>query len=119
VTLVAFLGHPAFHWGAAGFGMVVGWNVYYVNRYRKDVVIGDLAGLVGAVGGAGVMAFFDEKTVAFAFYGFGLAVGFFGYFLVLLLFVALSKAVTIDFFLGTTDGVKPMGDRAKGFDPPL
>ena len=119
MTIVAFLGHPAFHWGAAGFGLVMGWNAYYINRYRKNVVVGDLAGLAGAVGGAGVMALFDDKTVAFAFYGFGLAVGFFGYFLVLLLFVIGSKAVTIDFFLGTTDGVKPMGERAKGFDPPL
>jgi hypothetical protein len=30
--------------GAFAFGAVIGWNTYFINRYGKDVVIGDLAG---------------------------------------------------------------------------
>lgn len=121
MTLVAFLGHPALHWGALGFGMVVGWNAYFINRYRKDVVIGDLAGLIGAVGGAAVLSLFDAQTTAFGFYGFGLAVGFFGYFVVLLVFVWISPLKTVEFFLGTAEGQKPMfaGEPERKFDPPL
>lgn len=31
-------------------GAVIGWVLYYINRYRKDVVIGDLATIAGAIG---------------------------------------------------------------------
>jgi len=27
-----------------GFGAIVGWTAHFINRYRKDILIGDLAG---------------------------------------------------------------------------
>jgi len=37
--------------GAGGFGAVVGWYVYYINRWRKDdVQLSDIVTLIGAIG---------------------------------------------------------------------
>ena len=38
--------------GAALFGVVIGWFLYYINRYRKsDLQISDITTLLGALGG--------------------------------------------------------------------
>jgi hypothetical protein len=38
--------------GAGGFGALIGWYVYYINRYRRaDVQLSDIVTLVGAIGG--------------------------------------------------------------------
>jgi hypothetical protein len=126
--MVAFLAaavphETALKWGAFAFGAVVGWNAYYINRYRKDVVIGDLAAVIAAVGGSAVLTLFPAKSLAFAFYGFGLALGFFGYFGVLLVLVVLSPNVGIDWILlgkrKTAQDDKPML-RERGMpEPPL
>ena len=82
-------------WGAFSFGVVLGWFLYYVNRYRKsEVGLGDLVTLLGAIGGGSVTALFgDAKTNLFGAYGVGLAVGFFAYFVTLIVLVSLSKGV--------------------------
>lgn len=86
--------------GALGFGLIIGWYVYYINRYRKgDVQLGDITTLIAAIGGAAVLALFPEKTDLFGFYGIGLAVGFFGYFLSLIFMVGSSKNFSVDWFL--------------------
>lgn len=86
--------------GAGGFGAVVGWYVYYINRYRQgDVQLSDVVTLVGAIGGAAIMALFPAKSDLFGAYGIGLAVGFFGYFFALIVMVALSKKFAIEWFL--------------------
>jgi hypothetical protein len=86
--------------GAAGFGAIIGWYVYYINRYRKgDVQVSDIVTLVGAIGGAAITALFDRKTDLFGAYGIGLFAGFFGYFLVLIILVGVSKNFDSDFFL--------------------
>jgi hypothetical protein len=86
--------------GAAGFGAIVGWNLYYINRYRRDEVhLSDLVTLIGAIGGAAVTALFPAKTVLFGAYGIGLAIGFFGYFAMLLIFVKKSPAFGVEWFL--------------------
>jgi hypothetical protein len=86
--------------GAACFGVVIGWFTYYVNRYRSGPVrLADLGTMIGAVGGAAVMALFPAKTKLFAAYGVGLALGFFGYFVVLLVLVAVSREFTVEWFL--------------------
>jgi hypothetical protein len=86
--------------GAMSFGIVIGWYVYYINRYRKaDVQLSDVVTLVGAVGGGAILALFPAKTDLFGAYGLGLGIGFFSYFVVLLLFVAASKRFGIEFFL--------------------
>jgi len=96
--------------GAGGFGCIIGWYVYYINRYRKgDVQLSDLVTLIGVIGGGSILALFDAKTDLFGAYGIGLFIGFFGYFLVLLLLVGISRNFNADWFL---DGrrIKPKGD---------
>jgi hypothetical protein len=92
-----------FNWqiaGAFAFGLVLGWNVYFVNRYRKgDISFGDIMTLVGVVGGAAVLALFPTNTDLFGAYGVGLGVGFFAYFLSLLAMVRNSPNFDSDWFL--------------------
>jgi hypothetical protein len=86
--------------GAGGFGAVVGWFVYYINRYRKaDVNLSDLVALIGAIGGAAILALFPAKSDLFGAYGVGLAAGFFGYFVVLLVMVRISDKFAVEWFL--------------------
>lgn len=87
-------------WGAFAFGLVIGWYLYYVNRYRKDgVQLADAITLVGAVGGGAVLSLFPAESDLFGAYGIGLAAGFFGYFLVLVVLVARSKQISWEWFL--------------------
>ena len=87
-------------WGAFCFGTIIGWYVYYINRYRKsDVQLGDLVTIIGIIGGGAIMALFPAKTELFGAYGIGLAIGFFGYFLVLIILVSISKNFNVDWFL--------------------
>jgi hypothetical protein len=88
--------------GAGGFGTIIGWYIYYINRYRKgDVQFSDITTLVGVIGGGAVTSLFgDAKQALFGAYGVGLFCGFFGYFLALLVLVAASKgAFTWTWFL--------------------
>jgi hypothetical protein len=86
--------------GAAAFGAIVGWFVYFINRYRTEGVhFSDLVTLIGVIGGAAILKLFDTGTDLFGAYGIGLAVGFFGYFLVLVGLVSRSKNFTFDWFL--------------------
>jgi hypothetical protein len=76
--------------GAAAFGALIGWYVYYINRYRKsDVQFSDLTTVIGILGGAAVLNLFPSQTSLFGAYGIGLFVGFFGYFASLLLLIRL------------------------------
>jgi hypothetical protein len=92
-------------WGAALFGVVIGWYVYYVNRYRRsDVQLTDIVTVVGAIGGAAILRLFNAGTDLFGAYGIGLAAGFFAYFLVLLILVLISSlrkdgSFTFEWFL--------------------
>jgi uncharacterized BrkB/YihY/UPF0761 family membrane protein len=87
-------------WGAGFFGVVIGWYVYFINRYRKDdVTLSDIVTLLGAIGGAAVLALFPSGSILFGAYGIGLFVGFFLYFLVLIFLVGISKNFDVDYFL--------------------
>lgn len=90
--------------GALCFGAVIGWFTYSVNRHRPEVSITDVLVIVGAVGGGTILTLFPEETVLFAAYGIGLAIGFFGYFLVLVVLVLRGKGWTMEWFL---DGRRP------------
>jgi len=91
--------------GAGGFGAVVGWYVYYINRWRKDdVQLSDIVTLIGAIGGAAVLALFPAKSELFGAYGIGLASGFFMYFFVLVILVARAPNFSAAWFL---DGRAP------------
>jgi len=86
--------------GAGGFGAVLGWYLFFLNRYRAgDVALGDLVTVVGAIGGAAILALFPSESDLFGAYGIGLAIGFFGYFLVLVGLVARSDSFGIEWFL--------------------
>ena len=86
--------------GALGFGMIIGWYVYYINRYRKgDVQFSDLTTVIGIIGGGAVLSLFPAQTDLFGAYGIGLALGFFGYFGVLIMMVNRSPNFSIDWFL--------------------
>ena len=107
--------------GAGLFGVVIGWFSYFVNRHRReDVKLTDVAGLLGAIGGGAVLALFPSGTDLFGAYGIGLAVGFFAYFVVLVVLVARSPGWTSEWFLDgrrpalastqqATDGSRPLG----------
>jgi len=86
--------------GAAGFGLIIGWYVYYLNRYRKgDVQLSDIVTVIGAIGGAAVLALFPAGTDLFGAYGIGLAIGFFGYLFFLIILTNISKNFNVDWFL--------------------
>lgn len=120
--IVATAAHVgALKWGAFAFGSVIGWNLYFVNRYRKLESIGlsDVTTLIGALGGTAILALFPAKTQNFAFYGFGLAAGFFAYFLILVAFVVASKDVKLSWFLTGAKGQQPMLAPGDGLPPPF
>jgi hypothetical protein len=97
--------------GAGGFGAIIGWYVYYINRYRgDDVQLSDIVTLVGILGGGAILAIFPARTDLFGAYGIGLCVGFFSYFVLLWIWVGVSKNFDIDWFL---DGRRK--DLAEGF----
>jgi hypothetical protein len=86
--------------GAGGFGTLIGWYVYYINRYRKaDVQLSDLVTLIGVLGGGAILAIFPARSDLFGAYGIGLFAGFFGYFIVLIFLVGTSKNFDTDWFL--------------------
>ena len=94
--------------GAGGFGALIGWYVYYINRWRKDdVQLSDIVTLIGAIGGAAVLALFPAKTDLFGAYGIGLFAGFFTYFLVLIILVNRAPGFDAAWFL---DGRAPALD---------
>jgi hypothetical protein len=86
--------------GAGGFGAVLGWLVFYINRQRnEEVKLNDLVTLLGVVGGSAVLALFPASTDLFGAYGIGLAAGFFQYFFTLAFFVRRSQNFDSDWFL--------------------
>src|SRR2546430_17072246 len=89
--------------GSFSFGAVLGWNAYFINRYRKDVVIGDLAAVVSAIGGRARLALFKAKTALFAFFPTGLGVGFFCYFILLIILWIRSQKYRLHWLL-TAEG---------------
>jgi len=87
-------------WGALCFGTVIGWFLYFVNRYRRsEASFTDITTVIGAIGGAAVTALFSRDGTLFGAYGIGLAVGFFSYFLILVVMVAMSRNFGVDYFL--------------------
>jgi len=90
-------------WGAFGIGFVLGWCTQFTNRHRDktSVQLGDLAVLLGVIGGAAVTSLFGEASgVLFANYGIGLLTGFLSYLVVLVVLVLNSKGeFTLSWFL--------------------
>lgn len=71
--------------GAIFFGVLIGWMAYWILRLRADAfVFSALITILGVVGGAAVMALFKSE-VLFGWYSVGLVVGFFAYFVAVLM----------------------------------
>ncbi len=86
--------------GAGAFGAMIGWFVYYINRYRTgEVSFADITTLVGTIGGAAILALFKQDSTLFAGYGIGLFAGFFTYFIVLNMQVRKSANFDVDWFI--------------------
>ena len=90
--------------GAGAFGAIIGWFIYFLNRYRSgEVQFSDLTTLIGIIGGASILKLFgsggsnaaqpDGSSALFGAYGIGLFLGFFGYFFTLIWFVKNSKGI--------------------------
>ncbi|MBI3544083.1 MAG: hypothetical protein HY075_12500 [Deltaproteobacteria bacterium] len=89
--------------------MIIGWYLYYINRYRgDDIKLTDLGTVLGVIGGGAVLALFPAKTDLFAAYGIGLCVGFFAYFILLAALVRKSKHYDATWFI---DGLPKDSDR--------
>ena len=87
-------------WGAGCFGAILGWYLYFINRYRTGAVdFGDLVTIIGIVGGGAILSLFPSGTDLFGAYGIGLAVGFFGYYIILVGMVTRSPNFDADYFL--------------------
>jgi hypothetical protein len=73
--------------GAICFGIVVGWVTYRTLRRSTEAVsLGNIAAVIGAVGGGTVVAVYKPSTDAFGYYSIGLAIGFFAYLIVASIF---------------------------------
>jgi hypothetical protein len=83
------------HLGAACFGAVIGWLTYFTIRYKKEHAISDLSAVIAALGGGAILHLFTKESETFSWYAIGLAIGFFGYVLVLLLIGLFSKQLTL------------------------
>lgn len=72
------------------FGLIIGWVTYRTLRRKAEgVALGDIAAVIGALGGATVVALF--KAAGFDSYCIGLAIGFFAYFVMGILIGKWSK----------------------------
>ena len=80
--------------GAFWFGVVIGFITYRTLRHKKDSGISDIAAVIGAVGGAAIVALFPADSSRFDSYAIGLAVGFFLYLGIALLLSGPQKTAT-------------------------
>ena len=109
--------------GAGAFGAVVGWLLYFLNRYRsEDVRLADLVTVIGALGGGAILALFPAESELFGAYGIGLFAGFFGYLGVLGLLVRGSSSFDREYFIDgrrkrPPPGIETGGPVAMGPDP--
>jgi hypothetical protein len=76
-------------WGALSIGFVIGWTLAFVNRYvaKSDIKIEYLIGVIGAILGTVVIAFFSNNYGLLGPYGVGVAIGLIVYFILVKVFV--------------------------------
>lgn len=81
--------------GAVLFGLVIGWITYRTLVRREGAAaLSDIATVIGAVGGAAVLAIFDDDRL-FGLYAIGLAIGFFAYLAIFFAINGRSKTGTV------------------------
>jgi hypothetical protein len=86
--------------GAFAFGVIIGWRLYFTDRYRTAAIdFGDISTVISIIGGGAILALFQSGTDLFGAYGIGLAIGFFSYHMRLASLVRRSPNFDDDFFL--------------------
>jgi hypothetical protein len=86
--------------GAFAFGVIIGWRLYFTDRYRTAAIdFGDISTVISIIGGGAILALFQSGTDLFGAYGIGLAIGFFAYHGRLSSLVRRSPNFDDDFFL--------------------
>lgn len=104
--------------GAGSFGFVMGWQLYFVNRYRGDgVSLADLGAVLAVIGGSAVLALFPAESDLFGAYGIGLVAGFLSYFLILAVLVARSPDFSREWFLDGRRKTPAAGETTEGAAP--
>jgi uncharacterized membrane protein YeaQ/YmgE (transglycosylase-associated protein family) len=77
--------------GALCFGLVIGWVAYRtLRRTKEESTLADITTVIGAVGGAAVTALFKVGAL-FGMYCIGLAIGFFAYLVIALVFTGKKE----------------------------
>jgi NhaP-type Na+/H+ or K+/H+ antiporter len=73
-------------YGALCFGLVIGWVTHRtLRRTKSETTLADISAVIAAVGGAAVTALFKVGAI-FGAYSIGLAIGFFAYFIIAMIF---------------------------------
>jgi uncharacterized membrane protein YeaQ/YmgE (transglycosylase-associated protein family) len=115
--------------GSIGFGMVIGWVTYYTMRKNtKERTLADITVIISALVGPAVLAVFPapsdaSKQTLFGYYGIGLAIGFFLYYILFVLMLWKAPAKVLNAMLGAqvtaaagapqTTGTDIMADEGK------
>lgn len=92
--------------GAFCFGLVMGWVTYRTLRRSAQTAIGDIASVIGAIGGATVVGLFPKDNPSFGLYCIGLTIGFF-YYRQQAMKVATAEGKSVDEWLGGRSGQVP------------
>ena len=94
--------------GAITFGIVMGWVTHRTLRRQETTQIGDIAAVIGALGGAAVLRLYPSGSGLFDSYAIGLAIGFFAY-LAMAFVVAPRgrKSESVGLWLGSQAGDTP------------
>lgn len=98
------------HFGAAAFGIVIGWMTYRTLAHKEKTDWGDLSTVIGTVGGAAVLSLFPAQTSLFGVYAFGLFLGFFGYYCAFLIIARKARVSWLNILTGKRVGALLMED---------
>ena len=109
-------------YGSIGFGMVIGWVTYYTMRKNtKERTLADITVIISALVGPAVLAVFPspatDKTTMFGYYGIGLAIGFFLYYIFFMLVLWKAPARMLGGIINM-DVTGPSGTPAAPGAPP-
>lgn len=75
--------------GALWFGVIIGWITYRtLRRATASPTVSDIGSVAGAIGGAALTKLFANT---FDEYCIGLAIGFFGYFIIAIVISYIEK----------------------------
>jgi hypothetical protein len=101
--------------GAFFFGLVIGWVTYRTLRRSSVSGLSDIATVIGAVGGGAVTGLLSKESGAFGSYSVGLAIGFFLYLFIAVLFSRKAgKGKAVDEWLGEGPWQQAPAGRDKG-----